>query len=259
MQQEIKNNIQGSKIYSVICESAVDKLIQREIPKYKKKKDVEQSVRAKLHAWITMFYDNYNKVLKNIDDDNMGDEFFKQLIKTHISTKERFEFLQEFFDDVQNVVGEVGSIIDFGAGFNPIAYFLYTNNKNVEYTAIDAEKNGVEALNLCFKSMGVNGVAFAQDVLDFNIDKKYDVCFMFKLLPLLEQQKRGSALEIVRRVNSHFLCISYPTKTLSGKNVGMYNKYKNDIQTIMQNCDAKLIFEKEYKNEILFILENKKS
>jgi hypothetical protein len=37
--------------------------------------------------------------------------------------------------------------------------------------------------------------------------------------------------------------------------VGMYNKYKEDLSDLCKHCALTMIFEKEYKNEIMFILE----
>lgn len=254
MREEIRENIQGSR-YSVVNEDIVISLIDKESQKYKKKKDVEKSVRAKLHAWVTMFYENYNQFLKNIEEVNIDDDFLNEILKTHISTKERFAFLQEFFCDISAQVGDVEKIIDLGAGFNPIAYYLYSKNKNIEYLAYDVEKRGIELLNACFTKLKIAYKAQEKDVALNNDFEECDVVFMFKLLPLLEQQKKGSSVELVKKLKTKKLCITYPTRTLSGKNVGMYAKYKKDIEILMAECNLKMLFEKEYKNELLFILE----
>ena len=254
MREEIKNNIQSSR-YSVVNDQTVTSLIEKESLKYKKKKDIENSVRAKLHAWITMFYENYSKFLKNIDSVEIDDDFLNEILKNHVSTRERFDFLQEFYKDIDAHADNVKTITDLGAGFNPIAYYLYSNNKDVKYFAYDIEKKGIELLNACFNKLKIDYYAKEKDVsINVNFEES-DMFFMFKLLPLLEQQKKGSSIELVKNVKTKKICITYPTRTLSGKNVGMYAKYKNDIQALMQACDLKLIFEKEYKNEILFILE----
>ena len=83
MREEIKNNIQSSR-YSVVNDQTVTSLIEKESLKYKKKKDIENSVRAKLHAWITMFYENYSKFLKNIDSVEIDDDFLNEILKNHV-------------------------------------------------------------------------------------------------------------------------------------------------------------------------------
>lgn len=254
MQQEIKNHILGSKNYSGLCESTIDKLIDRETPKFKKKKDIEQSVRAKLHAWVNMFYINPDKLLKNVEITN-NNEFWKELLNLHVSTKERVEFLEEFYSDIDKFIGNSHSILDLGCGFNPIAYFLYSKYSNIDYTAIDVEKNGIELLKNYFEKTNRKAKAEVIDILDFKSEKEYDMVFLFKILPLLEQQTKGFSKKLLKVLKTKYLCISFPTRSLSGKNVGMYTKYKKDIEELLKESDYSLVFEKEYKNEVLFVLQ----
>lgn len=254
MQQSIKESIESSKVYKKIDSSIIDETIEKETPKYKKSKDIEQSVRKKLHTWVSMFFLDYQKLQKEIESSDNIDELLPLLLQNHVSTKERLDFISQMIKDIDMTIPGIKSILDLGCGLNPIAYFLYSGNKNVKYTAVDVEKSAMELLNLCFSKMNANAQAFADDVKKVQITN-VDAVFMFKLLPLLEQQEKGASEKLINKINSKYYCISFPTKSMSGKNVGMYNKYKSDIDLLASKCNLKTIFEKEYKNEILFILQ----
>ena len=48
---------------------------------------------------------------------------------------------------------------------------------------------------------------------------------MMKLLPVLEQQKKGAAMALVASVPAKKLCVTFPMKTLGGRKVGMEQHY----------------------------------
>lgn len=256
MQKTVLDSIKDSKNYKDICDKTIEKLVEQESPKYKKNKDIEQSVRTKLHLWAKMFFSDFNKSKKALLSGEKQDrEFYLQVIKRHCSTTERYEFLEEFFDDILLNCGEINSIIDIGCGFNPISYICFSKKHAKKYYAYDIVGECIEFLNLCFKDLKKDYVASVLDASQDTPTDIVDVVFLFKILPLLEQQKQGKSKELINMLNAKKFVITYPTKTLGGKNVGMFNKYKEDLNDLCKHCDLKMIFEKEYKNEIMFILE----
>ena len=48
---------------------------------------------------------------------------------------------------------------------------------------------------------------------------------LLKLLPTLEQFDRGSALDLLRRVRARCLVVSFPAKSLGGREKGMRSHY----------------------------------
>ena len=110
-------------------------------------------------------------------------------------------------------------------------------------------------LNEFFKINNLNGHAYAGDVLYKVPEYECDVVFLFKILPLLEQQKKGYSKYLIDNLNSSNFVITFPTKSLSGKDYGMYNFYRNFMRENFTYYD--FIFESEYKNELLIILERR--
>lgn len=256
MQKTVLESIKTSKNYKDICCKTIENLVEQETPKYKKNKDIEQSVRTKLHLWAKMFFSDFNKSKKAlINGENIDREFYLQVLKRHCSTAERYDFLEEFFVDILSQCKDIESIIDIGCGFNPISYICFAKNHAKKYFAYDIVGECIEFLNLCFVDLKKDYVAQVLDATCDTPKETVDVVFLFKILPLLEQQRVGRAKEIINSLNAKKFVITYPTKTVGGKNVGMYNKYSEDLKGLCEQCGAKIVFEKEYKNEIMFIIE----
>lgn len=77
---------------------------------------------------------------------------------------------------------------------------------------------------------------------------------MFKIVPLIENQKTGRIKEIISKLSSKYIVITYPLKSISGKKINMYETYsKSFVQLIPTNF--KLIGKKRFDNELIFILE----
>ena len=51
------------------------------------------------------------------------------------------------------------------------------------------------------------------------------MALLLKLLPLLERQRSGAALEAMGAVDAEYLVVSFPTRTLGGRGVGMAAHY----------------------------------
>jgi 16S rRNA (guanine(1405)-N(7))-methyltransferase len=81
--------------------------------------------------------------------------------------------------------------------------------------------------------------------------KNSDVCFMFKLLDSLESKKRWSSEKLFEHVNSKLIIVSFPLKTISGKNEikgkrKWFEKIKKDKKYVVE--------EFMFENEIYYLL-----
>ena len=60
---------------------------------------------------------------------------------------------------------------------------------------------------------------------------------------------------IIEQINSKFFIITFPTKSISGKNVGMKDYYENMMTKYIENSQMEIIFRKAYFNEIMFVIK----
>jgi 16S rRNA (guanine(1405)-N(7))-methyltransferase len=90
---------------------------------------------------------------------------------------------------------------------------------------MDISGGCVRLVNEWARVMGWDVQAECKDLLCQPEMEKADLALMMKLLPVLEQQKKGSAMALLMRVPAEKMCVTFPMKTLGGRKVGMEQHY----------------------------------
>ena len=76
--------------------------------------------------------------------------------------------------------------------------------------------------------------------------------FMFKLMPLLERQKKGHGFRIMKNPNFKKIIVSFPTKSAGGREKGMEAFYSSFFESKLPT--ELVIAEKAvFKNEMFYI------
>ena len=87
-------------------------------------------------------------------------------------------------------------------------------------------------------------------------EERFDVCLLFKILPLLDRQKAGSADRVLKEIDAENIVVSFPTRTLGGRNVGMEENYSAWMEThLPERYETAHRFTTE--NELYYILKEK--
>ncbi|MFH1637110.1 MAG: hypothetical protein ABIB71_01665 [Candidatus Woesearchaeota archaeon] len=184
--------------------------------------------------------------LKGLDDV----ECHEALLKLHKSTAERLEFYPEVYSAILNVAGEVKSVLDLGCGLNPVSYPFM--NRKVKYLAAELSEKDSAFIQKYFDKAGVDGKAFALNLLEVKELPSADICFMFKLPDTLESLKRGVTKELLGKIKCKWLVVSFSTKSLGGR---------KSISKKRLVWFEKLIKDKSYEtfeieNEFFYIIKN---
>ncbi|MEA3378767.1 MAG: hypothetical protein U9Q69_03945 [Nanoarchaeota archaeon] len=175
-----------------------------------------------------------------------------ELLKLHASTKERLPYYFEVYGKIVGLVDKMDTILDLGAGFNPLSMpFMDFKIKN--YCAVELTENDVIFLNKYFKKVHVRGHAIVKDLTKVGDLPQVDVCFIFKLLDTLETLKKDVSEEILKGLNARWVIISFATKSLGGKKNISKNRLKW-FKEIIKNYEYK---EFEIPNEIFFVIKLK--
>ena len=254
--QKIVDAILSSKNYNFLAPTLVARIVTEEMAKFKKEKDVIKHAKNKLHQYSDMFFDN--TAIKNLSESDLtNNQTILNLLNAHKSTSERLTFANELFADVFNVCKNASSVIDLGCGLNPLFVSQVDVLQNKNYLAIDVNTLTTTLLNKFFVANGINGKAEALDILTDIPNTKFDVALMFKLAPLLERQKKGSVADILKKLIAKYVVVSFPLVSVRGNtNTSMEQNYKTYFANFANTNNLKLIFQKVYTNEAVFIIEN---
>jgi len=182
-------------------------------------------------------------------------EMYDSILKSHLSTKERFNFYSKLYKKIWKIIGEPKSIIDLACGMNPFS-FEYMNLNKINYFAVELSKEDSNFIQKYFnQNKKINGKSKAMNLLkieNFEFPKS-DVAFIFKFLDPAIIKSKSKAKEILKKLNSKYIVVSFSTETISKK--PMKNPRRKWFENICKNLNFKIKKILEFKNEIFYVLK----
>jgi len=239
------------------------RILLNEIDKHKSEKAIIKAAKTKLHQITGAFIDKVSlqavdNLISEIQKNGETNEIITRILMFHASSAERINFVNEMYEDILNITGDKKAILDIACGLNPF-YIPLIRSKITGYFAVDINSKVIELVNKYFAVINVDYHAVANDVLYKTLTCKVDNVFLFKILPLFEQQNKGFSRLLVKQLDSEFYTITFPTRSLSGKNKGMRKFYDDFMLNNFIHDEFEHCFEKEYFNEMLYIIRKRKN
>lgn len=225
--ETIINNILTSPKYSGVCEDTVRRVTADAFARYRKPKDAEKSVRETLHG-ITGAFMSPSEMRRAAEYLYSGD--IQSALKLHSSTRERAP-LDEFYTELFEKCEKPKRLLDIACGMNPV----YLGSCSIETVGIDINRALMELIDGWADKTGIPVKTYARDILCEGAipDGEFDMTLLMKLLPVLETQKKGSAAELLRKAPSQIIVATFPTRTLSGRKIGMEKHYSEWFESIV--------------------------
>ena len=84
----------------------------------------------------------------------------------------------------------------------------------------------------------------------------FSMALLFKILPLLDRQQAGSADRVLSEISAQYIVVSFPTRTLGGRNVGMAENYSRWMEAHLPE-GREIAGQFETDNELFYILKEK--
>ncbi|MBR6767302.1 MAG: Rmt family 16S rRNA (guanine(1405)-N(7))-methyltransferase [Clostridia bacterium] len=252
MSESLFEKLSTNKKYAEVCPDTIKRVISECEGRYKKPKNLEKAVREKLHGITSAFNDLGKDISEEIASVSGNDEILESILKRHASTRERLPLsaMDDLYRRIFEVTGKPESILDLACGLNPV--YLAVRCPEARITGADISGSCVTAIN----ALGGNAKGLWNDLLcETSVpDERFHMALLFKILPLLERQKSGSAMEVMNRIDAEYLVISFPTRTLGGRNVGMEDNYSAWMDAHMpKNREIAARFTTD--NELYYILK----
>ena len=222
----------------------------------KEKKTDAKALKKILYGATTAYFglNEYKKALKIFSGNSeINESALNAILSLHKSSKERLPFVYKFYNFIiENA--NVESVLDIGAGLNPLMIGLCPNyfNSVKTYTALDVDWRLARINELFFALSGINGKADCLDAISNTPEERATTAYLFKLAPLLERQKKGRAIELMENLRVSYIIITFPSKSLSGREKGMRRFYTENFK-LPKNTEV--IAKNEIGNEIIFILK----
>ncbi|HEY0733482.1 MAG TPA: hypothetical protein VGD69_01125 [Herpetosiphonaceae bacterium] len=156
------------------------------------------------------------------------------IMQHHASTRERIELLDRFYTTIFAELPPIRSVLDVACGLNPLSIPWMPFDGAMTYYACDIFADQVAFLNTCLPLLGVGGQAFTCDLVSAPPQEQVDVALALKVLPPLEQIDKHSSLRLLRTLNARIIIVSFPARSLGGRNKGMAENYESRFLPMAQ-------------------------
>ena len=258
---ELVEEIAKSKKYANLSRDIIERVCAESAVKYKKKKAALSEVKKEFHivyeSFLTPNCQNIakEKIMGYEGEDILADrKFCLELLPLHISTKERVGVEKEIYSFISQCIVPDGILSDVGCGFNPLA-LPFMEKRPGRYFAYEISRDTFDVLNVYFRKARMDG--YTASILDAvqGVPSGYsDLLLALKLLPLLQQQKKGRAMEFLSEASFGTAVVSFPTKSMAGRNKGMEAYYtaflEDNLPENILIADRRVIY-----NELFYVLK----
>ena len=182
---------------------------------------------------------------------------FTELFALQTSSKERTPLLDHFYTDIwkglsENPSSEPRTVIEYGCGINALAYPWMGR---VKYAGYDVDHEVSDFMNSLLTLYDLQDCACTKigDVLIDDLPPA-DVYLLLKLIPLLEHQEKNCTLPLLRRVPARDTIVSFPTRSISGRDKGMEAFYRKFFTELISG-EGWEYSEMCFDNELVFVVK----
>jgi 16S rRNA (guanine(1405)-N(7))-methyltransferase len=220
--------VKQSRKYGDASEDTIRQLAAEALRRYKKPKQALKSVRTQLHSIMAPYlgdpdYEQAQAELTAVfaaDDPEQIKTVCRNLLSTHLSTRERLPLLDSFYREIFAITGRPSSLLDIACGLNPLAFPWMSLPASARFYAYDIHEPRIDFLNHYFRLQGLEPLAKLQDVALQFPQEQADVALFLKEMPRFARNYGNLGRPLLEALNVRWLVVSYPAvSTHGGRNL----------------------------------------
>ena len=178
----------------------------------------------------------------------------REILGWHASTRERLSMVEDVYARVFSEIGTPRSILDLACGLNPFALPWMGLPEDAHYHAFDIDRALIAAINRFLGQIGRAGSAHCQDILVAVPQEEADVALLLKTVPCLEQQEKGASARVLRQLRVRHAVVSFPTRSLGGRDKGMLDHYDGFMQRLLDEL-GRASRRIAFTTEVFYVIE----
>ena len=259
--KKMTDRVLASRKYAAmdLPRETIHDLIRQEIAAGKQPKEVERSMREKLHQIIAPYlgdpdYAAEEKLLAEAasQGDAAVEDWCMRMLAVHTSSKERIPHLKDFDQAVFRLIGTPRSILDVACAFNPFAFPWMGLPKTTAYHAYDLHSPRVRLINSFFRAYGMEPLAEVRDILLAPPETPADTAFFFKEAHRFESRKKGCNRNFWISLPVKTIVVTLPAENLTGQH--QMRERQRDL--VRKNIDGLgwTLEETEIAEEMIFVI-----
>jgi 16S rRNA (guanine(1405)-N(7))-methyltransferase len=222
-------------------------------------KDAVKATKGRLHQVAGAFLDRaprygaWLSALQAAPDAVALRAVCREIMAGHASTRERLPHVEAFYAAVFGALPPVGSLLDVACGLNPLAAPWMDLASGARYLACDLYADMCAFIGAALPALGLTGEVAVWDLAAAAPPWQPDAALVLKTLPVLEHTRRGAGRDLLRGLAAQHLVVSFPTRSLGGRDVGMAATYRGQIEAITAG-EGWTFTTLNFANEVVFVV-----
>lgn len=237
----------AAKKYRDLPEGTVRRVAASLLPAHPRAKELAKAVKARLHQVSALYFTpeaarRAHELIEGIDRLTMPErnERARRILALHVSTAERLPHLADFYGKVAAAAGPCRTLLDVACGANAFAWPFPAFPAAAGYLGTDIDRRLVDAANGYLAATGLPARCEARDAFDPPPAGPFDLALVLKTLPCLERQERGAAARLLAALPARAALVSFPARSVGGREVGMASQYAAFAAALAAACGATL-------------------
>lgn len=248
--------------YQHLERGLVQALARQELAKGRTSREAVKAVRSKLHQVAASYlerpidYSAWLERLHTLPRDRQHPQvkaFCLEMMRLHTSTRERLPYLEAFYQQALAPVGPIHSLLDLASGLNPLAIPWLPLAPDAQIVAWEIFADMVDFLNHFFTHLEITGQAELRDLSTTLPTQPFQVVFLLKTLPCLEQLDKTLSRRLVESIPADYLLVSFPTYSLGGRGKGMRVNYAQRFEQLVADKPW-TIWRFDFPTELAFLV-----
>jgi 16S rRNA (guanine(1405)-N(7))-methyltransferase len=261
----IAAELRQSAKYRDLCDQTIDRIAADAARRHAHPADAVKAAKRKLHQIFAAYSSqpslrhllrDVERLPMRLDDPVAFDAGAERLLGEHASTAERLAAKGKPYSDLWAITGIPATVLDLACGYHPFALPWMGLPATTQYQAFDIDKRLVGGVKLFLQKANQPGSAACGDLLVEAPKIQADVALLLKTLPVLEQQEKNAAVKVLRAIPARHIIVSFPLRTLGGRDVGMTETYERQMQRILSELRPSVLLKiLQNGNETIYVVQ----
>ena len=260
-EHELAERLSRGGRYRYLCPDVLRRISRRALSMRVSNTQAHHLARKKLHQIHGAFlhktaYRDLERFVVSLEEGRSTNGICLDILGLHSSTRERIAIMNRCYTEIFASIGTIKSVLDLACGLHPFAMPWMGLKPETGYVSVEMDCRLVEWINRYLIAVGRKPAAVCADVLDFHPDTKQDLAILMKILPTLEQQKKGAGLKLLEQLNARRYLVSFPSRSLGGRRKSMIRGYSVLVEGIVMELglSARRF---DFPGEVFYLLERR--
>jgi 16S rRNA (guanine(1405)-N(7))-methyltransferase len=250
--------LRGSRKYRYVCDATLSRVARWALRRAGTPAAAPQLARRKLHQVYGAYvrpeeHRAVEKALASLPAVPSAEEVravCRRVLGLHASTRERLPIMDRCFVDVFAATGRPRSLLDAACGLGAFALPWMGLAPDAAYIPLDIDTRLADFGNRLLVLLGREPAARCLDLLGDETLPDADVTLLLKTVPCLDRQDDGAAAAVLGRIRSRAVVISFPLKSLGGRERGMRAQYDRRIRELLPGGGLRAL---AYPGEVFYV------